>query len=97
MFQMGGVGPMFGQMHHFLRAAKEQVPYAIERYSKETKRLYGVLNERLKDRDYLADELLDRRTSRPIPGSRATSGTRRTSTTFRTSSAGSTRSRRGRR
>jgi GST-like protein len=55
MFQMGGVGPMFGQTHHFLRAAKEQVPYAIERYSKETRRLYGVLNERLKDREYLAD------------------------------------------
>jgi GSH-dependent disulfide-bond oxidoreductase len=55
MFQMGGVGPMFGQTHHFLRAAKEQVPYAIDRYSKETQRLYGVLNERLKDRDYLAD------------------------------------------
>ena len=35
MFQMGGVGPMFGQVHHFLRAAKEQVPYAIERYTKE--------------------------------------------------------------
>jgi GSH-dependent disulfide-bond oxidoreductase len=56
MFQMGGVGPMFGQVHHFLRAAKEQVPYAIERYSKETKRLYGVLNERLKGNDYLAGE-----------------------------------------
>jgi len=56
MFQMGGVGPMFGQTHHFLRAAKEQVPYAIERYSKETKRLYGVLNERLKGSDYLAGE-----------------------------------------
>ena len=55
MFQMGGVGPMFGQTHHFLRAAKEPVPYAIERYSKETQRLYGVLNERLKDREYLAD------------------------------------------
>lgn len=55
MFQMGGVGPMFGQTHHFLRAAKEQVPYAIERYLKETRRLYGVLNDRLKDRDYLAD------------------------------------------
>ena len=54
MFQMGGVGPMFGQTHHFLRAAKEQVPYAIERYTKETRRLYGVLNEWLKDRDYLA-------------------------------------------
>jgi GST-like protein len=55
MFQMGGVGPMFGQVHHFLRAAKEQVPYAIERYGKETKRLYGVLNERLKGNEYLAD------------------------------------------
>ena len=55
MFQMGGVGPMFGQVHHFLRAAKEQVPYAIERYGKETRRLYGVLNERLKENEYLAD------------------------------------------
>ena len=55
MFQMGGVGPIFGQVHHFLRAAKEQVPYAIERYTKETRRLYGVLNERLKGREYLAD------------------------------------------
>jgi GST-like protein len=55
MFQMGGVGPIFGQVHHFLRAAKEQVPYAIERYTTETRRLYGVLNERLKDRDFLAD------------------------------------------
>ncbi|MGH8661857.1 MAG: glutathione S-transferase N-terminal domain-containing protein [Burkholderiales bacterium] len=55
MFQMGGVGPMFGQTHHFLRAAKEQVPYAIERYMKETRRLYGVLNERLQDSEYLAD------------------------------------------
>ena len=56
MFQMGGVGPMFGQVHHFLRAAKEPVPYAIERYTKETRRLYGVLDERLKEREYLADE-----------------------------------------
>ena len=56
MFQMGGVGPMFGQVHHFLRAAKEPVPYAIERYTKETQRLYGVLNARLKGREYLADE-----------------------------------------
>ena len=54
MFQMGGVGPMFGQTHHFLRAAKEPVPYAIERYLTETRRLYGVLNERLKVHDYLA-------------------------------------------
>ena len=56
MFQMGGVGPMFGQVHHFLRAAKEPVPYAIERYTKETRRLYGVLDARLQDRAFLADE-----------------------------------------
>jgi GST-like protein len=56
MFQMGGVGPMFGQVHHFLRAAKEPVPYAIERYTKETRRLYGVLNDRLKGHAYLSDE-----------------------------------------
>jgi GST-like protein len=56
MFQMGGVGPMFGQVHHFLRSAKEMVPYAIERYTKETRRLYGVLNDRLKSHEYLAGE-----------------------------------------
>ena len=56
MFQMGGVGPMFGQVHHFLRAAKEPVPYAIERYTKETRRLYGVLDARLKDHEYLAGD-----------------------------------------
>ena len=56
MFQMGGVGPMFGQTHHFLRAAKEPVPYAIERYGKETRRLYGVMNDHLKNHAYLADE-----------------------------------------
>jgi GSH-dependent disulfide-bond oxidoreductase len=56
MFQMGGVGPMFGQVHHFLRAAKEAVPYAIERYTNETRRLYGVLDARLKDHEYLADD-----------------------------------------
>jgi GST-like protein len=56
MFQMGGVGPMFGQAHHFLRAAKEQVPYAIKRYGEETRRLYGVLQKRLAEAEYLADE-----------------------------------------
>ncbi len=56
MFQMGGVGPMFGQVHHFLRAAPEPVPYAIERYSKETQRLYGVLDAHLAKHEYLADE-----------------------------------------
>jgi GSH-dependent disulfide-bond oxidoreductase len=56
MFQMGGVGPMFGQAHHFLRAAPEPVPYGIERYTKETRRLYGVLDGRLKEAAYLAGE-----------------------------------------
>ena len=56
MFQMGGVGPIFGQVHHFLRAAKEAVPYAIERYTKETRRLYGVLDARLENHRYLAGE-----------------------------------------
>jgi len=56
MFQMGGVGPMFGQTHHFLRAAPEPVPYAIERYSKETRRLYGVLDGHLAKQQYLGSE-----------------------------------------
>jgi GSH-dependent disulfide-bond oxidoreductase len=56
MFQMGGVGPMFGQAHHFLRAAPEPVPYGIERYTKETRRLYGVLDGRLGEEAYLAGE-----------------------------------------
>jgi len=56
MFQMGGVGPMFGQVHHFLRAAKEPVPYAIDRYSKVKDRLYSVLDHRLGEHEYLADE-----------------------------------------
>ena len=56
MFQMGGVGPMFGQAHHFLRAAPEQVPYGIKRYTDETRRLYGVLDKRLSESAYLADE-----------------------------------------
>ena len=56
MFQMGGVGPMFGQAHHFLRAAPEPVPYGIERYSRETRRLYAVMDGHLKKHDFLADE-----------------------------------------
>ncbi|MDA1117499.1 MAG: glutathione S-transferase N-terminal domain-containing protein [Proteobacteria bacterium] len=56
MFQMGGVGPMFGQAHHFLRSAKEQVPYGIKRYTDETRRLYGVLDKRLQQAAFLADE-----------------------------------------
>ena len=56
MFQMGGVGPIFGQVHHFLRAAREPVPYAIERYSAETRRLYSVLDRRLARAAFLARE-----------------------------------------
>jgi GST-like protein len=56
MFQMGGVGPMFGQAHHFLRAAPQPVPYAIERYTRETRRLYKVLDGHLAEHDYLAPE-----------------------------------------
>jgi GSH-dependent disulfide-bond oxidoreductase len=56
MFQMGGVGPMFGQAHHFIRNASEQVPYGIKRYTDETRRLYGVLETRLQEAAFLADE-----------------------------------------
>ncbi|MBZ1351072.1 glutathione S-transferase N-terminal domain-containing protein [Alcaligenaceae bacterium LF4-65] len=56
-WQMGGLGPMAGQNHHFVQYAPEQLPYAIERYVKETSRLYGVLNKRLSDgRDYICGE-----------------------------------------
>ena len=55
-WQMGGLGPMAGQNHHFNRFAKEKIPYAIKRYIDETARLYGVLNERLTDRTFVAGE-----------------------------------------
>jgi len=55
MWQMGGFGPMLGQAHHFRRFAKEQVPYAIERYTNETRRLYGVLDKRLEVSEFLSD------------------------------------------
>ena len=54
MFQMGGVGPMLGQAHHFRLYAPEKVPYAIERYSNEAKRLYGVMNTHLAKTKYFA-------------------------------------------
>ena len=56
MFQMGGIGPIFGQVHHFKRAAKEKVPYAINRYFNECRRLYGVLDSRLAGREYIAND-----------------------------------------
>jgi GST-like protein len=55
-WQMGGLGPMLGQNHHFAHYAPEKIPYAIERYTKEAERLYGVLDERLSDREFVAGE-----------------------------------------
>jgi GSH-dependent disulfide-bond oxidoreductase len=53
MFQMGGVGPMLGQAHHFRIYAPHQIDYAVERYTNEAKRLYGVMNKRLANSRYL--------------------------------------------
>ncbi|AWD70567.1 MULTISPECIES: glutathione S-transferase N-terminal domain-containing protein [Acinetobacter] len=56
MWQMGGLGPMLGQNHHFSRFAPERIPYATERYVNETKRLYGVLDKQLVGQDYVTGE-----------------------------------------
>jgi GST-like protein len=56
MFQMGGIGPMLGQAHHFRLYAPEPMQYAIDRYTNESKRLYGVLDRRLGEHDYVAGE-----------------------------------------
>jgi GST-like protein len=56
MFQMGGVGPMFGQAHHFMRAKKDEIPYGSERYGNEAKRLYGVMDKHLAAHEYYADD-----------------------------------------
>ena len=56
MFQMGGVGPMFGQTHHYTKYNPGKAPYAEERYLNETKRLYGVMNEKLGKTAYLAGD-----------------------------------------
>jgi GST-like protein len=53
-WQMAGLGPMAGQNHHFVQYAPEKIPYAMERYIRETNRLYGVLNQRLADREFIA-------------------------------------------
>jgi len=54
MFQMGSVGPMFGQAHHFMRAKKDEIPYGSERYGNEAKRLYGVMERQLQANEYLS-------------------------------------------
>jgi GST-like protein len=56
MFQMGSIGPMLGQAHHFRQYAPDSIPYAIERYTNEAHRLYGVMNGRLEDVPYLAGD-----------------------------------------
>ena len=56
MWQMGGPGPMLGQVHHFVKYNKGKAPYAEERYLKEAHRLYGVLDRRLAQREYVADD-----------------------------------------
>lgn len=55
-WQVAGLGPMAGQNHHFSHYAPEKIPYAVDRYVKETARLYGVLNKRLADRNFIAGE-----------------------------------------
>ncbi len=55
-WQMGGLGPMAGQNHHFTQYAPQPIPYAIERYVKETARLYAVLNKQLADREFIAGD-----------------------------------------
>jgi GST-like protein len=55
-WQMGGFGPMLGQVHHFRIYAPEKIPYAIDRYTNEANRLYGVLNKRLADREFVAGD-----------------------------------------
>jgi GST-like protein len=54
MFQMGGVGPMLGQAHHFRKYAPEQIQYAVDRYTNEASRLYGVIDRRLEQTPFLA-------------------------------------------
>lgn len=55
-WQVGGFGPMLGQAHHFRQYASEKIPYGIERYTKEATRLYGVLDRRLKGRDFIVGD-----------------------------------------
>ena len=58
MWQMGGLGPMAGQAHHFLKFAKEDVPYAKDRYRAETGRLYGVLDRQLAQNEFVAGDFI---------------------------------------
>jgi GST-like protein len=79
-WQVGGLGPMAGQNHHFKQYAREKLGYAIERYVNETNRLYGVLNKRLADRLWRGN--IRSPTWRPILGLSRTKTKARSSTIF---------------
>ena len=96
MFQMGGIGPMMGQANVFYRYAPEKIPYAIERYQREVRRLFEVLDTQLAGQRVPRGRLLDRRHRATGRGCTATSGPASRSTGSTTSRAGSTRSARGR-
>ena len=87
MLQMGGVGPMLGQAHHFLRFNAGKAPYAEQRYAAEAKRLYAVLDARLADREHLSGtySIADMAIGLGFP---ATSGRASTGPTTPTSNAG---------
>ncbi len=87
-WQMGGLGPMAGQNGHFNNYAPDKIPYANNRYVKETARLYGVLDERLDGRDFIAGDYSSP-TWPAIPGSCRMNDMGRTSTNFPISTAGS--------
>jgi len=71
MFQMGGVGPMMGQANVFFRYAPEKIPYAIERYQRESRRLFEVMERQLKDHPYIANDVEDRSYLIGLPASTA--------------------------
>ena len=97
MFQMGGVGPMFGQWNHFAAYAVEKIPYAIERYTNEVKRLHRVSSIAWRRRTGSPATNTAWPTSSPFRGSEAPSGATSILRNTRRSGAGTTRSRRGRR
>ena len=70
MFQMGGIGPMMGQANVFYRYAPERIPYAIDRYQREVRRLFEVLDTRLADHEYPRRRLFDRRHRELVVGAR---------------------------
>jgi GST-like protein len=82
MWQMGGFGPMLGQAHHFLHFNPGKADYAEQRYGNEAKRLYGVLDRRLAEEEYLAGDYSIADMAAHGRGRLASSGSRSTSTSF---------------